>query len=238
MNTAPLLRLHLFFATKNDSALILRRSGKKLYNLIGWDRKTDMFTEGQWLKKSVYADDCALSPDGRHFIYSVHDAHPDTRATSHYTVLSRVPWFTALALFPHGAGWQSGGYFLDSTLYRINGDGAFTDVVGRDDGLHRVVQGKVTKECRSGLRLLNGQPAPLSRALRDQLLGGVTPPRDTALDRYETQAGRLYRRRGMDLELIRDFTEMEPVFAPAPYSFAAVDDVTVGWHPLDQEQPR
>jgi hypothetical protein len=206
-----------------------------MYNLIGWDRATDTFTGGQWLKKSVYAMDSRLSPDGRHFIYSVHDANPDTRATNHYTVLSRVPWFTALALFPHGAGQRSGGYFLDNTLYRINCDTAFEDIMGQNTQVRRVVQEDVTKTCRSGLRLLNGQPAPLSRALRDQLLGGAQPPPETAMDRYETQAGRLYRRNGIELELIRDFAEMEPRFEAAPYSVASGEEVEPGWHPTDHE---
>ena len=237
MSTAPLLRLYLFFATENDRALILRRSGRALYNLIGWDRRTDTFTEGQWLKKPLYAEEAKLSPDGTHFIYTVHNAHPDTRASSHYTVLSRAPWFTALALFPHGAAWQSGGYFLSNTLYRINAEGA-ADIIGRDEGLHRVVQGEVSKDCRTGLRLLNGQPAPLSRAQRDQLLTGVEPPRETAMDRYETQAGRLYRRRGEEFTLIRDFTEMTPVYTPAPYSDPETGNVSQTWHPLDDEAAR
>ena len=237
MSTAPILRLYLFFATGNDSALILRRSGKRMYNLIGWDRATDTFTIGQWLRKSVRFEECALSPDGRHFIYSVHEAHPDTRATGHYTVLSRAPWFTALALYPHRTSWQSGGYFLDNTLYRINSDLAFADIIGQNTELRRVVQGEVTHTCRTGLRLENGQPAPLSRALRDQLLEGVQPSRDTAMGRYETQEGLLYRTDGMNRILIQDFTEMTPRFQPAPYGTATEED-DQGWHPADQDVPR
>ncbi|MDX8350080.1 hypothetical protein SLH49_18980 [Cognatiyoonia sp. IB215446] len=237
MSTPPILRLYLLFATENDSAVILRRSAKKMYNLIAWDRATDTFTEGQWLKKSVYAEECQLSPDGRHLIYTVAEAYPHTPATSYYTVLSRSPYFTALALFPHGYGWQSGGYFLDSTLYRINGD-PVDDILGRDCDLSRVVKGEVTKDCRSGLRLLNGHRAPLSRALRDQLLEGAKPPRGTAMDRYETQAGCLYRLEAGKRVLIRDFTEMEPRFEPAPYSTDAEADDQSNWHPLDQERRR
>lgn len=237
MSTAPILRLYLFFATGNDSALILRRSGKKMYNLIGWDRATDTFTTGQWLRNSIRAETCALSPDGRHFIYSVHDANPDTRATGHYTVLSRAPWFTALALYPQGWGFQSGGSFLGNTLYRIQGDAASADIIGQNTELRRVVQGEVTHTCRTGLRLENGQPAPLSRALRDQLLEGVQPSRDTAMDRYETQEGRLYRTDGMNRILIQNFTEMTPRFQPAPYGTTTKED-DQGWHPADQDVPR
>ncbi|MEJ6404176.1 hypothetical protein [Yoonia sp. 2307UL14-13] len=232
MSTDPILRLYLFFATENDSALILRRSGKKMYNLIGWDRSNDGFVEGQWLKKSVRAEDCALSPDGRHFIYAVREANPDTRATSNYTVVSRAPWFTALALFPQEWAWRSGGYFLDNDLYRIHGDTDYDDIVGAADGLFQVVVGEITKDCRTGLRLRNGQPAPLSKALRDQLLDGGPVQRDIAMDRYETQAGRLYRLANGEPELIRDFTDMEPQFIRAPYDTRSKQDVADDWHPL------
>ncbi|WP_341368176.1 hypothetical protein [Yoonia sp. BS5-3] len=238
MSTAPIIRLYLFFATENDTALILRRSGKKMYNLISWDRANDSFVEGQWLRKSVRYEDCALSPDGRHFIYAVHDANPDTRATGCYTVLCRAPWFTALALFPHEWGFQSGGYFLDNKLYRIKADAACKDILEQNTQVLRVVQGKVTHSCRSGLRLTNGEPAPLSRALRDQLLNNAKLPRVISLDRYETQAGCLYRTDGPKRVLIHDFTEMEPRFEPAPYGQPPKDPMKTGWHPADEAGAR
>ncbi len=235
MSTPPVIQLHLFFATENDSALILRRAGRQLYNLIAWDRATDTFTEGQWLKKSVQPDVCDLSPDGRHFIYAVRDAYPETEATANHTVISRPPWFTALALFPHEYSWLGGGSFLGNGLYRLNGDAPLRDIRGRADGLRKVVAGKVTKDCRTGLRLLNGKPAPLPTDVRDSLLGRDVPVRSSAMDRYETQGGRLYRREGMELSLIRDFTEMEPQFVRAPYDERPDREPDTGWHPIDAE---
>jgi hypothetical protein len=236
MRTAPLLQLSLFFATENDSALILRRSQKKLYNLIGWDRRSDTFTQGQWIRKSIDTQVCALSPDGQHFLYAVRDARPDTPATAQYTVLSRVPWFSALALFPHGSGWYGGGEFLDNTLYQLNGSELRDDIIGRAEGLSQVVAGEVTKDCRTGLRLRNGKAAPLSKPMRERLLAGDPAPRPNAHDRYDTQAGRLYRRRGMELELIRDFADMQPRFEPAPYSAPKGQDAS--WSPLDHEESK
>ena len=162
---------------------------------------------------------------------------PDTPATSNYTVLSKVPWFTALALYPQRYSWRGGGGFLDNVLYRVyEADGA-SDIVGRAEGLYQVVDGPVTKDCRTGLRLRNGQAAPLSKPLRARLLAGDPPPKSDALDHYETRVGRLYRRRGMELKLIRDFTDMAPCFEPAPYSVDPVDD-DQPWHPADNEGPR
>ncbi|EBA12083.1 hypothetical protein [Roseobacter sp. CCS2] len=238
MKTAPLLQLYLFFATENDQALILRRSEKKLYNLISWDLATDTFTEGQWLRKSVRAENCALSHNGQYFIYGVDNADPNQRAGPQYTVISRAPWFTALALFPQKSAWRCGGWFLDNVHFQLFDPPDTSDIVGRAAGLHQVVAGDVTKDCRTGLRLTNGKPAPLTKALRERILGGIPAPRHDAYDRYETQGGRLYRTHGMDLELIRDFTEMTPRFEPAPYSIPRDDAENGQWHPLDQEVDR
>ncbi len=65
MSSAPTLRLHLFFATQNDRAVILRQGPSKLFRMILWHRDTDRFEDGQWLKHKVYPDRCALSPDGQ-----------------------------------------------------------------------------------------------------------------------------------------------------------------------------
>ena len=65
----PVVRLHLFFATENDTAVVLRQGPTKQFCLILWHRDTDTFEDGQWLKHKVYVDWCDLSPDGCHFIY-------------------------------------------------------------------------------------------------------------------------------------------------------------------------
>ncbi len=236
MSTDPVLRLHLFFATENDQALILRRAGRTLYNLIGWDRATDTFTEGQWIGKSIWEDDFALSPDGQHFLYAVHNADPNQGAGEKYTVISRAPWFTALALFPQNHVSRAGGWFLDAAHFQLYERMPSKDIIGRADGLHQVVAGAVTKDCRTGLRLTNGKPAPMSRDLRELLLSGAPFPRHPAYDHYETQGGRLYRTKGMELELIRDFTEMSPRFEPAPYSLPHEEVAGAAWHPLNWEE--
>ena len=51
--------------------------------------------------------------------------------------------------------------------------------------------------------------------------------------------GRLYRRRGQELELIRDFTEMafEPLRAPYDWrDETPAAEEPVPWHPLDGER--
>ena len=63
-------------------------------------------------------------------------------------------------------------------------------------------------------------------------------PDGKELDKYDTQGGKLYRRRGMELELIRDFTDMtfEPIRAPYDWRDKAETGETPAWHPLDGEQ--
>ncbi|MEL6681435.1 MAG: hypothetical protein AAFQ09_02175 [Pseudomonadota bacterium] len=238
MNTQPKVRLHLFFATENSGALILRRAKDKLYNLVFWDRETNSFFEGQWIKNHVQPDYCGLSPDGRHFLYFVTNADGRWAASESDTVISRPPLFTALALFPRGVIWQLGGCFRSNHQYIIEGDMLTDDIIGKAPRLTQIVRGEATRTCCSGLRLLIGQPAPLSRALRDKLFDGLALSHDKAMDLYETVKGVFYRRRGKNLELIRDFTNMDPQFKPAPYSEPEMTQDAPGWHPLDEEHPR
>lgn len=243
MNTDPLIRLHLFFATENDRALILRQGPSRQFRMILWHRDTDTFEDGQWIKSKVYVERCGLSPDGRHFIFFALDGRWSSDARGSFTALSRPPYWTALALFPEGDTWGGGGVFLDDRHYWASGD---ADIIGRDEGLSRVTLGKPEKGCTTGIRLVTGGRAPLDRAATKRLLA-EPPPRDArelfdrmavppgdALDRYDTQGGSLYRRRGMELELIRDFTDMafEPI--RAPYDWRDTREETP-WHPLDDD---
>lgn len=244
MNTGPIIRLYLYFATQNDRAVILRQGPARQFRMILWHRDTDRFEDGQWLKKQVYPERCALSPDGLHFIYFVLDGRFSAETGGAFTALSRPPYWTALSLFPEGSAWGGGGVFLDNIHYWASGD---ADIIGRDDGLARVRLGEPEKGCTTGIRLMNGQRAPLDRATTRRILADPPPrdlrdvynrmaePRPDAHDRYDTVGGRLYRRQGMELELIRDFTDM--AFAPirAPYDWRDEDASAQDWHPLDQD---
>ena len=58
-------------------------------------------------------------------------------------------------------------------------------------------------------------------------------PRQGLLDQYDTMGGKLYRRQGLELELIRDFTDMEFEAVRAPYDDRVED---TPWHPLDNDR--
>ena len=243
MNPEPIVRLHLFFARDNDRAVILRQGPARLFRMILWHRDTDTFEDGQWIRNKVYADRCDLSPDGEHFVYFLLDGRWSSEARGTFTAISKPPYWTALALFPQGDTWGGGGVFLDETHYYAFGD---VDILRRAKGLSRVVPGARTKDCASGIRLMNGQRAPLDRPATRRLLAEPRPagmwelyermgvPKGDVLDRYDTMGGKLYRRQGQELELIRDFTDMDfaPIRAPYDWRPETGRDGPAPWHPL------
>src|SRR5439155_1621456 len=50
-----------------------------------------------------------LSPSGDLLIYFAATYRPPLKS---WTAISRPPWFTAIALWPKGDGWNGGGYFV------------------------------------------------------------------------------------------------------------------------------
>lgn len=130
------IKLHLFYATATAKALILRED-TPWWHLILWDRNTDTFTHGQWMQHHIHADRCALSPDGTHFLYFAVDGQWDRPAGGSYTVISEVPKFDALALYPEGDEIGGGGYFVDDSHYVIQTGRATDDIVGNAPHLMR-----------------------------------------------------------------------------------------------------
>ncbi|TDT74059.1 hypothetical protein BDE40_2844 [Litoreibacter halocynthiae] len=231
----PDLRLHLFFTTENETAVILIRTARQLYRLVLWHRDTDTFQDGQWLKAEVYADSCSLTPDGRHFMFSVNTHWARGKYRDGYTVISHPPYFTALPVSNARYCWTSWGRFLGNALFEVGNRHHLNKPLWAGQEMQPVTRGEVTKDCRTGLRLLNGQPAPLTKAVRDTLLDGTAPPDTKPLDRYDTMNGCLHRRNADgSLTLIRDFhgMEFEPIVAPYDVRPAASADETA-WHPLD-----
>jgi hypothetical protein len=235
VTNAPDVRLYLFFARDRRAAVILRRARDRQYDLIVWDRASGRFEHGQTIRKHVVPESCALAPDGAHFLYAVRNADPMGAAGEYYTAISRPPYFTALALFPHAGPWPLGGRFLDRATFLLEDDQA-EDRIGRAERLTRLVRGKVAKGCSSGLRLVSGAPAPLSKAALAEGAGEGTDRAWQATERalHDTLGGALYRRRGLDLELIHDFRTLEPRFVRAPYDWRPEGDAPGdAWHPLD-----
>lgn len=106
----------MFLAARAPVGLLLRRGPTAWAQLVAWDRTTDRFTPGQWLRARVYERRCDLSPDGRLFVYIAarHGGRVAEPAIGEaWTAVSRPPWFTALALWPNLGSWYGGGVFRD-----------------------------------------------------------------------------------------------------------------------------
>ncbi len=123
--TAP--RLHVVPAIACDKALVLRRGPTDHVASILWDRATNEFQLGQWLKGRIYEHRSDLAPDGRHMIYFA------GKGIRWWTAVSRAPWLTALAFEPQNHTWHGGGAFTKDGCAWLNGDGDFSG--GAPDGL-------------------------------------------------------------------------------------------------------
>lgn len=139
-----------------------------------WDRRTDTFTLGQWLKGRIYERRCDLSPDGKHFIYVAMDGKWSGLSKGSWSASARVPYLKALAFFPKGDYWNGGRLFLDDNRYWLNGDGCYQQSRGSTDlqreQTHRPVGGR-------GSECLNVYYSRLLRdgwRLKDHLSAGLT----------------------------------------------------------------
>ncbi len=231
MNTPPTISLELVHARQSPRTVILRRGPSKLVRCILWHRDTDRFEDGQWLKGRVWVGEGGLSPDGEHLIYLAHKENWQGSEVGYwYTVISRPPWFTALALYPDGMFYGEGGYFLDEKRYVINGNQKGRDHIGKARELEQVLKVEPSGSNTLGYAHLDGRRVNL-RAGDIAYLSGeapVMPPED-----IRTEAGRLYR----GDTLIRDFTDMsfEPLRAPYDDRPDPENEDPIPWHPLDRD---
>jgi hypothetical protein len=184
------VQLHLFYATQTPAALILRQAKGPLWRLIGWDRATDTLSPGQWMEHDILVDRCALSPDGLHFLYFAVDGQWERPAQGAYTVISLVPNFDALALYPQGDVY-GGGYFIDTAHYVVQSPTGTPDLVGKAPGLKRV-------NSMSGAAMT---PRAARGFGKRRTVAAATTPQD-----YTTEGGKLFTADG---KLIADLTQME-----------------------------
>ena len=119
----PKCTLYPVFAAASPRAVIYRRGPSNRTCLIAWDRSDDSFEIGQWFKGTVKPGWGGLSPNGE-WLVSFLAKYRGPFAT--WTVLSRPPFLTAVALWPKGDAWDGGGFFLsDDTLVLTHGEGPY-----------------------------------------------------------------------------------------------------------------
>ena len=114
-------RIHVILARGAPTALVIRRGPSKHVATMLWDRESDSFELGQWLKGRIYERRCDVSPDGKHFIYFAMNGKWNQQAQGAWTAVSRTPYLKAIALYPKGDCWHGGGLWTNNQQFWVNG---------------------------------------------------------------------------------------------------------------------
>src|SRR6266516_3104571 len=114
---APATSIFCLLARKAKTGILFRRGPSSHTQLIKWNLEKDTFEERQLFKGRIYERRCDLSPNGTLLIYFAATYKEPLRS---WTAVSKPPWFTALALWPKGDGWNGGGFFVDSYAIHLN----------------------------------------------------------------------------------------------------------------------
>jgi hypothetical protein len=123
MGKAEPCRLYVIFARDAPVAVVFRRGPSRWVQILKWSTETDSIEEGQWFRGRIYERRCDLSPDGSKLIYFAQKINPRTRAsdyTSTWTAISKMPFLTALVLWPKGDCWNGGGLFESGRHILLN----------------------------------------------------------------------------------------------------------------------
>ena len=196
-------RLFVICASEADTAVIILRGPAAWAHIIKWDMAHDKFEHGAWLKGRIYADKCDLSPDGRVLLYFVHKgSRLTTSYTDAWTGVSRLPWLTALGLWPNGTTYGGGGRFLEDRHVVLRW--------GRPVAAHPDHPG-------TGLRVSFANAA--AHAATDEVDGAQWSGRDRHGGLIYAKDGKLYRRAatGKRDKQLADFNGLipDPQAAPA-----------------------
>lgn len=110
-------RIYFLLARTGTSAVVFRRGPTAQVLMLAWDRGSDTFEEGQWMKARVFERRCDLSPNGQLLVYCAQDYRRDPPV---WTCISRPPWFTALATWPKSSSYGGGGQFTSNRGLILN----------------------------------------------------------------------------------------------------------------------
>ncbi|MFM2244180.1 MAG: hypothetical protein RL071_254 [Pseudomonadota bacterium] len=116
-NTKTPARVQVLLARDAPHAVVLRRGPSHVVCSLGWDRRDDSFTLGQWYHGRIYFEKCDIAPDGVHWIYFALNGKRHEPTLGAYTVLARAPYLKALGLWPVGSTWGGGGLFSEDGDY-------------------------------------------------------------------------------------------------------------------------
>ena len=151
------------------------------------------------MKGRIYEEKCDVSPDGRLFVYFVHQgSRGRTKFTHVWTAISRVPWLKALVLWPQGTTYYGGGRFVNNRSLALRG--VFNPPL--DDFPLR------------GVRIVDGDTP--EHQSTDEVPGADWCGRDHNDQIIFSRAGQLFRRVKRTDTVVADFTELSPNPEVAP----------------------
>src|SRR5437660_3721095 len=108
-------RLHVLLAAKAPVGVVLRRGPAGQVCSLLWNRDTDKFELGQWLRGRIYERRADLSPDGKHLIYFAMNGKWSSETKGSWTAMSRAPWLKAEVLYVKGTTCTGVGRFTSNT---------------------------------------------------------------------------------------------------------------------------
>lgn len=114
-------RLHVLMARESPVAVVIRRGPTREVATFLWDRRTDKFALGQWLKGRIYERRSDLSPDGKHLLYFAMNGYWRSETQGSWTAISQAPYLKAISLFAKGDCWDGGGMWMNNDKVWLNG---------------------------------------------------------------------------------------------------------------------
>jgi hypothetical protein len=106
-------RIYCIPATRAPVVAVFRRGPTSWAHVGRWDLRQGVYEAGAWFRGRIFPRRSDISPDGRYLCYF---AHKPTAVWEHgdtYVAVSRLPWLTALHVFPTCGTWTRGYYFSE-----------------------------------------------------------------------------------------------------------------------------
>jgi hypothetical protein len=113
-------RIHVLLARDAPLGVVIRRGPSKSVCTILWNRSTDEFTLGQWMRGRIYERRSDLSPDGKYMLYFAMNGRWESETRGAWTAISRAPYLKALTLLAKGDCWNGGGLFTSKRAFWLN----------------------------------------------------------------------------------------------------------------------
>lgn len=129
-------RIHVLLAGKAPVGLVFRRGPSKTVATLLWDRRSDEFTLGQWLRGRIYERRSDLSPDGKYLLYAATKGMWESESPGSWTAISRAPYLKPLAMFPKADDCHGGGLWTGNATYWLN-DGSGHSILKNSSAVRR-----------------------------------------------------------------------------------------------------